>query len=121
VRSTSGPCLSRPLGVGFNPLLKFHLELNGQVTGEVAIVIVEGNIEEAGERIQASQMFISKTTQHPQITLEKNTRLLLFGGQPLPQEPLLLWNFVSYNKDKLQTARRKWQEKKFPKTPGDNT
>ncbi len=97
------------------------LNLGGQVTGEIAFVIVKGAISEAGERITAGQMLISKTEDHCEITVEKETRLLLFGGAALPEEYFLLWNFVSHSKARLAEAKADWMNREFPSVPNDDT
>jgi len=114
---------------GFSPLfmVDIHAEkastlnLDGQLRGEVAFVIVQGAIKEKEELVQAGQMLISKTDEQCEICLEAGTRLLLFGGEPLPHEPLLLWNFVSHSKERLAQAKADWINKEFPEVPGDNT
>ena len=97
------------------------LELGGAIEGEVAFVIVKGSITDQGERIDAGSMLISKTDEQCSIALAAGTQVLLFGGQPLPEERFLLWNFVSHSKDRLQQAKQDWEAKRFPKVPGDDT
>lgn len=97
------------------------LDLANQIKGEVAFVIVTGEITEKDHKIHAGQMLISKTDEQCSICLDAGTRLLLFGGEPLANEHFLLWNFVSSSKEKLQQAKKDWKDKKFPKVPGDNT
>ncbi len=97
------------------------LDLKNQLKGEVAFVIVNGSITESGDRVEAGQMMISKTDEACKINLEKGTRLLLFGGEPLPEERFLSWNFVSSDKAKLTKARADWEAKLFPKVEGDDT
>lgn len=97
------------------------LSLKGQMKGEVAFVIVKGSITVQDEKIVGGQMLISKTGCQCEIHLDDQTQLLLFGGEPLPEEHYLLWNFVSHSKERLQKAKEDWQQKKFPKVPGDDT
>lgn len=97
------------------------LNLSNQLKGEVAFVIVEGEITEKDHKVEAGQMLISKTDEQCSICLDKGTRLLLFGGEPLEHEHFLLWNFVSSSKEKLQEAKVRWQNKIFPKVPNDST
>ncbi len=114
---------------GYSPLFmvdieatdKATIDLRDKINGEVAIVIVHGSITDDGETIEAGQMLISKTDQECSIDLGAGTRLLLFGGEPLPEERFLHWNFVSSSKDVLEKASLDWQQKKFPKVPGDDT
>ena len=114
---------------GFSPLFMVDvfssaettLKLAGQLCGEVAFVIVKGQINVDSQKVDAGQMLISKTDEQCEICMDANTQLLLFGGEPLRQEHFLLWNFVSSDKDKLQKAKAAWQAKKFPQVPGDDT
>lgn len=114
---------------GFSPLFMVDvfssaettLKLVGQLRGEVAFVIVKGQISVDSQKVDAGQMLISKTDEQCEICMDANTQLLLFGGEPLGQEHYLLWNFVSSDKEKLQKAKADWQAKKFPQVPGDDT
>ncbi|MDC7997930.1 pirin family protein [Gilvibacter sediminis] len=97
------------------------LSLAGQLRGEVAFVIVKGQINLDGQKVDAGQMLISKTDEQCEICMGADTQLMLFGGEPLGQEHYLLWNFVSSDKDRLAQAKVDWEAKKFPKVPGDST
>lgn len=97
------------------------LDLSNKIKGEVAFVIVKGEITEKDYKVEAGQMLISKTDEQCSICLDKGTRVLLFGGEPLAEEHFLLWNFVSSSKDKLKEAKVRWQAKEFPNVPDDNT
>lgn len=115
--------------IGYSPLFmvdilandQTELDVRHQLQGEVAFVVVKGTIQIDGESIEAGQMCISTTDNACSIHLEKETRVLLFGGEPLPHEPILLWNFVSSDRDTLKQARMDWEARRFPKVPGDNT
>lgn len=98
-----------------------NLKLKDQLNGELAFVIVKGAITVEEQKIYAGQMLISQTDDQCDIYLDKGTQILLFGGDPLPEEPLLLWNFVSHSKERLQRAKEDWKNRNFPKTPGDDT
>ena len=114
---------------GYSPLFMVDIQaekettiqLKDQIEGEVAFVIVKGSITTESQKVQAGQMLISKTDDQCEISVNKDTQLLLFGGKPLPEEHFLLWNFVSHRKERLQQAKEDWKNKKFPKVPGDDT
>ena len=97
------------------------LNLAGKIKGEVAFVIVKGAIKSENEKVEAGQMLISKTEDECEIKLEAKTQILIFGGEKLEYEPLLMWNFVSYSKEGLLKAKQNWIDKKFPKVPGDES
>lgn len=114
---------------GFSPLFMVDvlaekentLDLKDQLKGEVAFVIVKGSIKVGEEKVEAGQMLISKTDEQCSICLEEGSRLLLFGGEPLESEPLLMWNFVAHSKERLEEAKEDWVNRRFPKVDGDDT
>ncbi|HMQ49285.1 MAG TPA: pirin family protein [Saprospiraceae bacterium] len=97
------------------------LEIDGQLEGEIAFVVTQGRVQDGTEVIEQGQMLISKTENTCCITLEANTRLLIFGGQPFPEERFLYWNFVSSRSERLEQAKNDWMNKRFPKVPNDAT
>lgn len=98
-----------------------QLNIHNQVVGEIAIVVVSGEVEANGETIGQGQMLVSKSENTCDISLKKNTRVLLFGGEPLPEPRYLHWNFVSNSKKRLKQAAEDWKAKRFPKVEGDDT
>ncbi len=93
----------------------------GELKGEIAVVVCSGQIKDGENTISQGQMMISKTEDECSISLEKGTRVLLFGGEPFPEERFLLWNFASHSKERLKQAAEDWKTKKFPKIEGDNS
>ncbi|MEO1257137.1 MAG: pirin family protein [Bacteroidota bacterium] len=98
-----------------------HLDIHGQLKGEIAVVVTNGQVEESGEIIRAGQMLISKVEDTCCLALGAGTRLLLFGGQPFPEERFMYWNFVSSSRERIEQAKEDWREKRFPKVAGDQT
>ena len=98
-----------------------NLEIAGQLRGEIAIVVVSGSVTSENETIQPGQMLISKTEDECSLQLASQTRVLLFGGEPFPEERLLFWNFVSHSAARLEQAKNDWRNRSFPKVPGDDT
>ncbi len=114
---------------GFSPLfmvdISTHrettLDLRDKLDGEIAFVIVRGEITSEDQKISAGQMLVSKTDQECEICMDKDTQILIFGGKPLSEERFLSWNFVSSSKERLKQAKDDWENKRFPKVPGDKT
>jgi hypothetical protein len=98
-----------------------EVKLEDLVNGEIAIVVTSGQIDVEGETIGSGKMLVSKTREYCRISSTRGSRLLIFGGEPFPEERYLLWNFASSSKDRLQQAKTDWIEKRFPKVPGDDT
>ncbi|MFK8102651.1 MAG: pirin family protein [Saprospiraceae bacterium] len=114
---------------GYSPLFMVDIyaekattiQLKDQLKGEIAFVIVKGKITDQDQKVEAGQMLISKTDEECEICLSAGTQVLLFGGEALPEEHFLLWNFVSHSKARLQQAKADWKQKKFPKVAGDDS
>jgi redox-sensitive bicupin YhaK (pirin superfamily) len=43
---------------------------------------------------------------------------MLLGGEHLGERHIE-WNFVSSSKQRIELAKRAWQERRFPTVPGD--
>ena len=98
-----------------------ELQINGELEGEIAIVVTTGSVRVEEEAVEAGQMLISKTEDTCALQLAAGTRVLLFGGKPLPEPRYLYWNFVSSSKERLEQTKEDWRNKRFPKVPGDDT
>ena len=99
----------------------YTLNVNGHLKGEIGICIVEGSIEACGERVGQGNILVSKVEDTCNIKLYPNTHLLLFGGEPFPEERHIYWNFVSSSKEKLEQAKQAWANKTFPMMENDDT
>ena len=114
---------------GFSPLFLVDvwaekaatIHLKDHLKGEVAFIIVKGSIDTHEGKVAAGQILIRKLNENCIISMAANTQLLIFGGAPLPEAPLLMWNFVGYDRERLLQAKVDWAAKKFPKVPGDST
>ncbi len=99
----------------------YTLNVNGNLKGEIGICIVSGGIEACGETVGEGNILVSKVEDTCNITLKPNTHLLLFGGEPFPEERYIYWNFVSSDQTKLEWAKTAWANKTFPMMENDNT
>lgn len=97
------------------------LVIEGQLKGEIAMVVVHGTITDNGEEIHQGQMLISKTEDECAVSLKEGTRLLLFGGEPLAEPRYLYWNFVASSKERIEQAKDDWANRRFPTVPDDTT
>ena len=99
----------------------YQLNVNGELQGEIGICIVEGAITACDEKVRKGNILVSKVEDTCTMNLEPNTHLLLFGGEPFPEERHIYWNFVSSSKDKIETAKKDWKDKTFPMMKNDDT
>ena len=47
-------------------------------------------------------------------------RVLLVGGNALPGERYIEWNFIASSKARIERAKDDWRNDRFPKIPGDD-
>lgn len=113
VVSGTGFGMTSPLKVYSNQFMvdlststEHKLCVKDKLKGEIAVVIVNGEVIANETKLTEGQMLISKTDDECDITLSKNSRVLLFGGKPFPEERFLMWNFVSHSKDRLKEAKQ---------------
>lgn len=99
----------------------YDLEIDGQLSGEIGICIVDGAIDACEHHLEKGNMLVSKVDGQCSVNIRKGSHLLLFGGQPLAEERFIFWNFVATSKAKLEEAKQAWKNKEFPKVPGDNS
>ncbi|MEQ8239876.1 MAG: pirin family protein [Cyclobacteriaceae bacterium] len=99
----------------------YVINLEGQVTGEIGICVVEGQIQACEHKIDHGNMLISKTEDACEITLKAGAHVFLFGGKPFDEPRHIYWNFVASEKDTLEKAKQDWRDKNFPKVPGDES
>ena len=99
----------------------YTLSVQGELKGEIGILIEKGAIKACEHHIGVGNMLVSKTDDACEIHLEENTHLLLFGGEPFPEKRFIDWNFVSHSKEKINEAIERWQDKHFPKVPNDSS
>lgn len=92
--------------------------LDAGLMGEIGLYILEGSIEACGETIEKGHLLVAKDV-HCNFTLNANTRLILFGGQPFEEERHIYWNFVATTKERLEAAKNRWRNKQFPAMPND--
>ena len=97
------------------------LDIKGQLQGEIALVVVQGSVKLEDQLVQQGEMLIAKTEDECCVELLAGTKLLIFGGQPFPEERFLYWNFVSSSQERLEQAKADWAAKEFPTVPGDST
>jgi len=100
---------------------KTCFDVKQNLKGEIAIVVVKGKVKVGKTDVEAGQMLISKTENECYVELEKDTYILLFGGEAFPEQRYMHWNFVSSRTERLEVAKQDWRDKKFPKIVGDDS
>ncbi|WP_452232271.1 pirin family protein [Lacinutrix sp. MEBiC02595] len=85
--------------------------------GESALYILEGSITSDGHTYQPKQLLVAKDSTLCSFEIAANTTIYIFGGDTLPEERFIEWNFVASNKALIAQAKKDWEAGKFPNVP----
>jgi hypothetical protein len=117
---SSVPALSPLFMIEIKSMNKQEITISEELKGEKGIYILDGSIEEDGEVITKGKILIAKDDNLCRFTLNANSTIYLFGGEPFPEERLIYWNFVSTSREKIEAAKERWMNQEFPKIPNEN-
>ena len=85
---------------------------------ECAVYVLEGQMMVGDELFSEGELVLLEDGDA--VTALAETRLLMLGGDHWPQIPRINWNFVSFDRSRIEQAREDWQQQRFPKVPGDD-
>lgn len=95
-----------------------RLALPDEYLGRAAY-LVQGCVSCEGKTYTAGSMVVFRSGRAARIEALEPTRTMLLGGAPLDGERHLFWNFVSSSQERIERAKEDWQQRRFPKVPGD--
>jgi len=98
-----------------------QVKIGDELYGEFGLYILEGSIETEGINFGPKELLVAKNSKLCEFIMGENTTVCFFGGEPLPEERLIDWNFVSSSKEIIEQAREKWIAQGFDKIKGDET
>ncbi len=95
------------------------VKIGNELFGESGIYILEGGIESEGNIFGPKQLLVAKDSSLCEFTMQENTTIYIFGGEPFPEERFIYWNFVATSKELIEAAKEKWQAQGFDPVPGE--
>jgi redox-sensitive bicupin YhaK (pirin superfamily) len=85
---------------------------------ECALYVLEGNVDVNSELYEKGDFVLLDADDV--VASRSFSRVVFLGGEQWPKTPHMYWNFVSFSKERIEQAKRDWQEGRFPDIPGDN-
>ncbi len=76
-------------------------------------------IKSEGNIYDPNQLLVAKDSTLCEFTVNENSTIYIFGGEPFPEESFIDWNFVSSDKELIAEAKQKWKDQAFDKIEGD--
>lgn len=95
------------------------VNIGSDLFGESALYILNGTIQSEGIQYHPKHILIAKDARLCEFEMAENTTVYIFGGEPFPEERFIYWNFVSSDKERIETAKQDWLEQNFPEVPGE--
>lgn len=86
---------------------------------ERAIYIIAGAIEIDGQSYAAHNLLVLAPGEI-EIRATETSHIALLGGAALDAPRFIEWNFVSSSHERIEQAKRDWQERRFPIIPDDD-
>jgi redox-sensitive bicupin YhaK (pirin superfamily) len=86
---------------------------------ERAIYVVGGEIEVVGQtgHFATGELVVFKPGAEIILQATSGARLMLVGGEPLPEKRNIFWNFVSSSADRIEQAKDDWRNQRFARVP----
>ena len=110
----------------FSPILYLDLtfEPNKSFTlptgyGDRALYALSEGLTVDDQSLPKNHLAILDENKPVTIAATSSTRCIVIGGEPLGTR-YKWWNFVSSRKERIEKAKRDWQNKKFPVVPEEN-
>ncbi|MEO6523265.1 MAG: pirin family protein [Mucilaginibacter sp.] len=95
------------------------VKIGAELYGEAGLYILDGSIESEGEIFQPKELLVAKNNQLCEFTMNENTTIYFFGGEPFPEERFIYWNFVASDYQRIEQAKQQWLDQKFAPVPGE--
>jgi len=118
--------LTSPVGT-FSPTLYLDVQLPAGsslrlpvLAEELAVYTVEGDAFLDGEAVAAGTFAVLEPGK--EATLQAGAaavRLMVLGGDALPERRFMWWKFVSSRKERIVQAAAQWEAQGFAKVPGE--
>ena len=110
----------------YSPTLYLDCQLEAGATltlpqdyAELAVYVVEGELEIDTATYPAGVMAIAAAAAAPILHARAASRIMVVGGSPLGPRSLF-WNFVHSSPERVEQAKADWSAGNFPLVPGDN-
>jgi redox-sensitive bicupin YhaK (pirin superfamily) len=86
---------------------------------ERGVYLVEGDLSIDGTPLDAATMAVLVPGETVTLASGNGARVMLLGGERLPGERFIEWNFVSSSREKIEAAKAAWTRQEMGQVPGE--
>ncbi len=80
---------------------------------ERGLYVVSGALRAANRSLEAGELAVFAAGSSVTLEAQTEVRAMLVGGAPLDAPRYLWWNFVSSSEQRIEQAKRDWQQRQF--------
>ncbi|MEZ4744025.1 MAG: pirin family protein [Bdellovibrionota bacterium] len=91
----------------------FDMPLPGNHEG--AVYVVEGEIDVESACFERFSLVVFRKGTGLSFKVNKDSKVLIFGGAVFPERRYIWWNFVSSDREKIENAKKDWKAGRFSK------
>ncbi len=88
-------------------------------THEAAVFVVSGEVRVGNQTFSEGEFVLLSDEDH-ELFVDHCGRFIMLGGEKFDVVPYIHWNFVSFDKARIEQAKADWENDRFPKIPGDD-
>ena len=114
------PVYSRLFMIEIKSSQRETVHIGPELYGEAGLYILEGSIESDGNSYQPKQLLVAKNSKLCSFTMEAQSTVYIFGGEPFPEKRFIDWNFVASDMALIRKAKEKWIAGDYARIPGDD-
>jgi redox-sensitive bicupin YhaK (pirin superfamily) len=86
---------------------------------ERGIYLVQGDVVVDGTPLPERSLAFIASDKRVEIQARAQSRLMLLGGDKMDGQRFIWWNFVASSKERIDAAKARWREQRFPAVPGE--
>jgi redox-sensitive bicupin YhaK (pirin superfamily) len=108
------------------PTLYVHAQIADGATvevpanhGERAVYVVEGELAIGDRPLTEGQLAVLAPGTTVMLRALGRARAMLLGGDPFPTPRFIWWNFVASSQERIERAKERWEQQRFPVVPGE--
>lgn len=91
---------------------------------EQAVYVVSGHITLSHDNteitVAAGTMALLPAATAITLQATQPSRVMWLGGEPLPARPSMYWNFVAYDRERIEQAKADWSADRFASVAGEH-
>lgn len=96
------------------------ITIGNELYGEAGLYILEGQVNAEGCTFDPKQLLVAKDSKLCTFEMAANTTVYIFGGDALPEDRLIYWNFVATDHEHIDHAKEMWRKQEFVPVPGEH-